>query len=126
MIKVTIAELLNASHVLGTFKGRALASKKAFSIARMIREISRELETYEQVRVEIIKKYANKDENGEMIIENGNAQILDEFIEKCRNELEESCAQEVEINVAPLKEEWLEEIELTVDDAMLLEPFMEK
>lgn len=126
MIEAKIYDLLNAKVVLDSLKNKSLPGKAALNIARLIREVSKELETYDAARLDIINKYAKKDENGNMIVENGNAQIEEEFIKECQNKLNESCLAIIELNTNPIEEQWLEDINLLVEEAIALEPFVKK
>ena len=126
MISVTVYDLLNAKSVLNSLRTKTLPAKGALALARIIREVSKELETYDSVRYEIIDKYAEKDEHGKMLIENGNAKIKENCITDCQNELNESCLEKVELNITPIEEEWLEKINLVVEEAIMLEPFLKK
>lgn len=124
MIKVTIYDLLNANSVLRTLRGKSMIGPGAFALARLIREIGKELETYEQSRMEIIEQYAEKDENGHMKIVDGNAQIESGKLEECKQKIHECASQEVELNASLLIPEWFNEVSLTADEAMALEPLM--
>ena len=124
MIKVTIYDLLSANPVLHTLRGKSMVGPGAFAVARLIREVQKELETYDQSRMEIIEQYAEKDENGQMKVVEGNAQIKPNKLEECKLKIHECASQEVELNVSPLIPEWFNEINLTADEAMVLEPLM--
>lgn len=124
MIKVSIYDLLSANPVLNTLRTKGMVGPGAFALARLIREIGKELETYEQSRMEIIDQYAEKDEDGRMKVIGGNAQIEPDKLEECKQKIHECASQEVELNATALIPEWFGEINLTADEAMALEPFM--
>lgn len=124
MIKVTIYDLLNANPVLHTLRGKSMVGPCAFAIARLIREVHKELETYDQSRMEIITEYAEKDENGNMKVIDGNVQIKPDKLDECKQKIHECAIQEVELNASLLIPEWFNEVSLTADEAMALEPLM--
>lgn len=126
MISVKMSDVFNASDALTELGKCSLSGKSAFAVARLIREIDNEMKTFETIRMDIIRKYADKDENGELILEEGNIHLSEENVTACNNELMDSLTQIIELNANPLKYEWLEKIELTVPQAMALEPFMEE
>lgn len=126
MINVKMSDVFNASDALTELGKCSLSGKSAFAVARLIREIDNEMKTFETIRMDIIRKYADKDENGELILEEGNIHLSEENVTACNNELMDSLTQTIELNANPLKYEWLEKIELTVPQAMALEPFMEE
>ena len=73
----------------------------------------------------VFKKYGKKDENGELIVTEGNIHIPTEFLAICNEELTKLQDTEVEINAEKIPIEWLEEINLTLAEATMLEPFVD-
>lgn len=126
MIKVTMSDVLSIEKVLTKLVNYSLTGKRAFALARLTREIDKEIATFENIRIDLIRKYADKDENGEVIVNGENVHLSEENVQLCNQELKESLAQEIELNVAPLKYEWFDDIELTINEASLFEPFMEE
>lgn len=127
MISVTMNDVLNIEKVFQKLVNQSLTGKKAFAMARLAREVEKEVATFENIRMELIRKYANKDENGEAIIDdNGNVHLSEENVKLCNQELRESLEQEIELNVGPLHYDWFDDIELTMAEADAFEPFMEK
>ena len=103
MIKVTMNDVLNIEKVLAKLVNYSLTGKRAFALASLTREVEKEVATFETIRLDLIKKYANKDENGELIIEGENVHLSEENVALCNQELRESLTQEIELNVSPLK-----------------------
>lgn len=127
MIKVTMNDILNVEKVFKKLINQSLTGKKAFVMARLAREVEKEVTTFENTRMELIRKYANTDENGEMIVDdNGNVHLSEENVKSCNQELLEGLSQEIELNVSPLQYDWFDSIELTMTEADAFEPFMEK
>lgn len=126
MIKVTMSDVLSIEKVLTKLVNYSLTGNRAFALARLTREIDKEIATFENIRIDLIRKYADKDENGEVIVNGENVHLSEENVQLCNQELKESLAQEIELNVAPLKYEWFDDIELTINEASLFEPFMEE
>ena len=125
MINVKMSDILNASEVLTKISGYKVYGKYAFAIARLVREVEKEMQTFESIRMELIRKYADKDEDGELVVNDGNVHLSEENILLCNAELAESLGQSVELNANPLKYDWFDEIEITAGEAAALEPFME-
>lgn len=127
MIKVTMNDILNVEKVFKKLINQSLTGKKAFVMARLAREVEKEVTTFESTRMELIHKYANTDENGEMIVDdNGNVHLSEENVKSCNQELLEVLSQEIELNASPLQYDWFDSIELTMTEADAFEPFMEK
>lgn len=126
MIKTTMNELLAANKVFNKLTLDTYPGRVAFAIARIVREINKEVEVFEKTRLEIIQKYADKDANGELILQEGNIHISDDKLIACNDELTAIAATEINVNAEPIKIEWLENVSLTLSEALGLEPFLEK
>ena len=125
MIKVTVKEVVIANQILNKLKQNYFSGKVAFVLARVIREIQKENEIFELTRMEIINRYADKDEEGNLLqTENGGIHIAEDLLPKCNNELSDMLSTTIELNIEPIKEEWLASAELTVEEAIALEPFV--
>ena len=87
MIKVTIGQIVNVMPILRRLVKEEFQGRNAFVAARLIREITKENDTFEIARLELIK-YCDKDENGEMIVsEEGNVHIPMDAMKACTEEL---------------------------------------
>lgn len=125
MIKVTVKEVVIANQILNKLKQNYFNGKVAFVLARIIREIQKENEIFELTRMEIINRYADKDEEGNLLqTENGGVHIAEDQLPKCNSELSDMLSTTIELNIEPIKEEWLANAELTLEEAIALEPFV--
>lgn len=125
MMKVKMMDLFGKDEAFKEINKLILPGKVAFAIARIQRAVGQELETFYSSRVEAVKKYADKDENGELIVdEKGNIHVADELVEKCNKEIAEILEQEVELNANFLKPEWFDEIDMTPEVAKELQVFV--
>lgn len=126
MIKVKISELLNSTETLQKLAQKDFKAKLAWSIARLLKSAETEIQSFNETRMNLIKKYGEKDENDELITdENGNCKIVPDSISTFTAELNELMDTEVEINGNKLKMELLEDINFTPSDMAALEPFVE-
>ena len=104
-----------------TFKGSL-----AFKIARLARELEKEMQTFNDERMKIIRKYGKKDENGELIIdENGNVNFDTDKINDLNSEFNSLLETELEINADKLPVDSIDEFELTPQEVIDLEKFFE-
>ena len=125
MIKVTVKEVVIANQILNKLKQNYFNGKVAFVLARVIREIQKENEIFELTRMEIINRYADKDEEGNLLqTENGSIHIAEDQLPECNGELSDMLSTAIELNIEPIKEEWLANAELTLEEAIALEPFV--
>lgn len=126
MIKVTIADLLNSTETLQKLSQKDFKAKLAWSIARLLKSAEAEIQSFNETRMNLIKKYGEKDENGELITDdNGNCKIPNANMVEFNEELKDMLDAEVEINANKLSIDLLEDIEFTPSDMAVLEPFVD-
>lgn len=126
MITVKISDLLNSTETLQKLAQKDFKAKLAWSIARLLKSAEAEIQSFNDTRMNLIRKYGQKDENGELITdENGNCKIEQESINEFTNELNELVNTEVEINANKIDINLLENIDFTPSDMAILEPFVD-
>ena len=90
MITLTVQELIESIPVLRELGGKQLRSKTAFRVARLMREVQKESDAFEEQRIALVRKYGAKDENGNLSVdENGNNYIEPEHVSDFNSELTE-------------------------------------
>lgn len=126
MIKVKISSLLNSTEALQKLAGTDLKAKLAWQVARLLKAAEAELQSFNEARTNLIKKYGEKDENGELITdENGNCKITPDFIDTFSNELNELIDSEVEISANKISINDLDNTNFTPSEMTLLEDFID-
>ena len=126
MITITINDLLNSVETLQKIAQKDFKAKLAWSIARLLKSAETEIQSFNETRMNLIKKYGEKDENGELVTdEKGNCKIMTENVDTFTEELNELINTEVEINANKIDFNLLENIDFTPSDMTALEPFIE-
>ena len=126
MIKVKINDLLNSTEALQKLAGTELKAKLSWQVSRILKAADAEIQSFNETRMNLIKKYGEKDENGELITdEQGNCKIVPDGIESFTNELNELIKSEVEINANKLDINLFGDIDFTPSDMAALEPFID-
>lgn len=125
MIKLTLNDIMRAVQPLRQLSEKSFRGATSFKIARLIRELDNELQLFDKNRMEVIKKYAETDEDGRMKEKDGNVQILEGEIDNCNKELQELFEAEVEINAEKIPIEVFESIELSPAQALELEAIID-
>lgn len=127
MINITLRELVDSSEIMKKLAQKSLKGKTAYYIARLLREIDKELTLFNETRGNLIKKYGEKDENGELKIdENGNCKFLPEEMDKFYSEMNDILNDIIELNVNKIELNDLENLDFTPTEMILLEPFIEE
>lgn len=126
MIKLKISDLLNSTEVLQKLASKELKAKLAWQVSRVLKAAEKEMQDFNEARMNLIKKYGEKDNNGEIITDdNGNCKILPTSTEVFSNELNELIGSEIEINANRIKIEDIENINFTPAEMTQLETFID-
>ena len=126
MIKVKISELINSTETLQKLSQKDFKAKLAWSVARLLKAAEAEIQSFNETRMNLIKKYGEKDENGELITDDkGNCKINNDSINEFSNELNDLIATEVEINANKIDINLLENVDFTPAEMAVLEPFVD-
>ena len=127
MIKVRLREIIDSTDVLRKLAGESLRGRTAFQISKLLKKLEEELDLFNKTRVEIIKKYGEKDDNGELKTDdNGNVKIVEESASVFNQEMLDLLNQEIEINANPIALDDLENINFTPAEITILIPFIQE
>lgn len=125
MITITINDLINSTETLQKLSQKDFKAKLAWSIARLLKAAEVEIQSFNDTRMSLIKKYGEKDEQGELITDDkGNCKIENDKVEAFTGELNELLNSEIEINANKIDFNLLENIDFTPSDMAILEPFV--
>lgn len=126
MIKMTLEDVMAIVPALQDISNKSFSGATTFKIARLIRELNKEIETFDTERMKLIEKYGERDETGELVQQENNAvKIKDEYIQICNQEIVGLFKTEIEINAERIPMEVFEGIEMTPAQAMNLEPIVD-
>ncbi len=126
LIKVNLNDVVNSTQTFNKLMQQPFKGSLAFKIARLARELEKEMQTFNNERMKIIRKYGKKDENGELIIdENGNVNFDTDKINELNNEFNSLLETELEINADKLPMDSIDEFELTPQEVIGIEKFFE-
>ena len=126
MIEIKIQDLLNSTDALQKLSKMNLKARLAWQVAKLLKVVDEEMQDFNKTRVEVIRKYGNKDENGELITdEKGNCKVEGENLGSFTKELNELTDTMLSLNVNRLKIKELEELDFTPAEMVQLEPFID-
>lgn len=127
MIRVNLNTILNASETFSTIMQQSFKGSLAFKIARLARELNKEMETFNTERQKLLQKYCVKDENGEIKAnEDGTVQIEQNKINEFNEEFSSLLETEVEINADKLPVDSLDNFDITPQQMISIEIFFEE
>jgi len=99
MIEITVQEMIDSIDVLKEINNKKMPAKTAYQFARIIREIEKELQSFQDARSKLIEHFGKKDDTGKLIEdENGNIEIFLEKQEQFKKEIEDLMQSKIQIN----------------------------
>lgn len=126
MITLKISQIINSTEVLRKLSGEKFKAKLSWAITRILKAADNEIKEFNDTRYELIQKYGEKDENGNLITDDqGNVKINANGIADFSNQLNELLDTTVEINANKIKMSDLENVDFTPDDMIVLEPYID-
>ena len=127
MIKVSLNEILNASEAFNTIMQQQFKGSLAFKIARLARELNKEVETFNTERQKLLNEYCEKDENGELLtLENGNVQVKPDKVNEFNEVFRSLLQTEVEINAEKFSADLIDEFQVSPQQMDSLMVFFEE
>ena len=126
MIEVTLKELINGSETLKNLSQKPLKARTAYAVGKILKSVDVEISSFNDARMDLIRKYSEKDENGEVITdENNNVHIEPEHLKDFNKELQDLLDAPVELVVNKINVDELGDVEFTPVEISLLEKFIE-
>ena len=125
MITMKITDILNVAPILQEMASKKFPGATSFKIARLMRELDKEIQLFDKQRIEIAQEYGEKDASGQLVLtEEGNVKIIESKIEECNDKLESIINTEIEINADKLSYSAIESADFTPAQALALEPIV--
>lgn len=125
MITMKITDILNVAPTLQEMINKKFPGATSFKIARLMRELDKEIQLFDKQRTEIAQEYGEKDASGQLVLtEEGNVKIIESKIEECNDKLESIINTEIEINADKLSYSAIESADFTPAQALALEPII--
>lgn len=127
-MKVKCGIIFNALQTIMELAEKPMKVSLAGKFLRLSDDLQKESNYIDKQRREILMKYGEKDENGELIVENGNVKLQEGTMELAQNDLNELSDLEVEIPDRMITEEDLEasDLQLTLSQLGKIREFFHK
>lgn len=121
-----MGQITSIFQTLSVLMNQNFSGATAFKVARLAREIGKEMETFDTERMKLVEKYGEKGDDGRVKTdENGNVKIMESAIQDCNAEFNELLNQEIQINAEMLPASVLDEMQNVTPAQMLtLEPIV--
>ena len=127
MIELTVQEMIDSIPTLKELSSKPLKSRVAYKIARLLRDVKIESETFETARINLVRIYGEKDEDGNLKTdENGNTYIKQNEIREFNSELTDLLNNKITINGDKLKLDDLGDETFTPQQMLSFSAFLEE
>ena len=121
---VSIYDIISANPIFTKILQHEFTGKQSFIIGRILKALNNEAEMFNKTREEMLKKYAAVNEEGKIIVIDGNVKIREGEMANFQKEINELLYTLLEINVNKIPLDWLENLKLTPQEMLILEPFL--
>ena len=128
-MKVKSAIIVNGLQTILSLAEKPMPVGLAAKMLRLANDLNKENDIIEKQRRLILEKYADKDEQGQLIINNGNVSFKENNnLQEAQKELDELANLEVEITDRNITEDELikANLELTLNQFSALQNFIQK
>ena len=123
MIKMTITEIFNVIPILQEMANKSFPGATSFKIARLMRELDKEIQLFDKQRSEIAQEFGEKDASGQLVLtEEGNVKIIESKIKECNEKLTSIFNTVIDINADKISYSIFEGINIAPAEALALEP----
>lgn len=125
MNKIMVSQLLNLKPVIEKLANSTMAAKDTFKVLRLLQQLDKEYALILQTWKNLIEKYALKDSQNQMVINNDNVVIDPNFKNSYEEEFSQLMNQEIEISET-ISEKALDSLEITPLQLKDLLPLIEQ
>ena len=127
MIETTIGNLLTIKPILQALSNQPMPVKDSFKVMRILMALEKEYELIEKTRIECIEKYAEKDGNGQIKVdEKGQAILQSEKIDEFDKEFNTFLTTSIAVLCDKININLLENFSLTPNELMNISAFIEE
>ncbi len=126
MIEISVSTLINCTQALNELIKKPLKIRTAYKIARLAREVSTELELFNNTKNSLVEKYGEHDENNNLITENNSYKIREDKRKEFVEEYQDMMQQTIKLNIEPITLKELEDERFTPPEVSSIIDFIEE
>jgi len=127
MITVKLSDIINSVDTFQIIMQQSFKGSLAFKIARLARELNREMEIFNSERQKILNEYCVKDKNNNLEAdENGNVKIIPDKISEFNEIFANLLDTTIDINADKLPADQMDSFEISPQQMLNIEMFFEE
>ena len=127
-MNIKARELENLNNTIQVLLPMQLKMPFAYKVACIAREVREKYSMINVMRQEILERYAKRDENGQVIIDqqNGMVTVEPEKVMETNKELDKLFSRDIELKCGKIKIDDIKDLDLTVGQLEALIPLVEE
>lgn len=127
MIDIKLKDIVNSTDTLKQLADMKLPGKVAWQVGKLLQRLEIELNLFSATREKFIRQFVDKDENGEMIVNEKTHEYVftPENKQQFINELNEVLEENIHIDMDKISIDALADLDFTPAQMLVLEPFIE-
>lgn len=119
-----LGNLIQARKTLMPYIGEKVSAKLAYKMMKLIKSTLDEVDFYDNKVKEVIMKYAEKDDNGEIINDNGNIKLIKDTANDCQEEINDIANIDIDKPQVMFLLRELDELKLSATEMFALDEFI--
>lgn len=119
-----LGNLIQARKALMAYTNEKVSAKLAYKMMKFVKATSDDVAFYDEKIKEIIMKYAEKDDNGEIINDNGNIKLIKDTANACQKEINGVADIDIDKPQVMFLLRELEELKLSATEMFSLDEFI--
>lgn len=124
-MKVAMRDILNFIDIYSYLCEKEINFKLSYTIYKIFCECEKQLDFYRNEMKKIIEKYGERDDKNNLIVQDGEVKIQEDFIDECQNRIDELNNVEIFLNANFIQIEDLRSLSLTPKALGVLMYFIE-
>lgn len=125
-MELTLNQLVNINKILSSKSAMSIPIQTAFDIAQVLDKCQCSMEFYQQQMSKFLQQYAEKNDDGSYVINNGSIKLKADCIEMGTQQLHELENTKITLDIKPFKLDQLATLNLTIQEVQILMPIIEK
>lgn len=127
MIEVKLNDIVNNIQIFQDLSTKCFPARTAFLISRILKQVTDEYNLFQDTRTNLIKQYGDRDENGEIIIdENKNVHLSENNLDKFNQEIRDLLDTPITMELDKIPLSALEAVDFTPSQMFLLTNFIDE
>lgn len=123
--EISLQDIIQNIDFITRLSKQSMPAKTAYKIGKILKRITEEYNDYNTIRQEFVRKYAKKDDQGQIIVQDNNIQMDEQYYQEFLMQYSDLVNTKVKFDILPLKIDELN-MDFTPGEMAFLENFIEE